>query len=125
MNHHRFHAAWGSLALDYLAIQASSVSAERAFSAGGITISKRRNRLGGDIVEALQFMKSALRGETLFRDIPSSTNEPTLVADESDNDDSAALEEGFGVWDACLADEPDEGEDDEDIEEDFSSLFAI
>jgi hypothetical protein len=67
-------------------------------------------------------MKSALHGETLFGE--SSTNESTLVADESD-DDSAALEEGFGVWDACLADEPDEGEDNEDIEEDFSSLFTI
>jgi hypothetical protein len=125
MNHHCFHAAWGSLALDYLAIQASSISVECTFSAGGITISKCCNQLGGDIVEALLFMKSALQGETLFRDIPSSTNKPMLVADESDDNDSAALEEGFGVWDACLADELDEGEDDEDIEGDFSSLFAI
>jgi hypothetical protein len=65
MNHHHFHAAWGSLALDYLAIQASSVSAECTFSVGGITVSKRRNQLGGDIVEALQFMKSALRGNPI------------------------------------------------------------
>jgi len=56
--------------------------------------------------------------------MPSSTNEPTLVADESDNNDSAALEEGFGVWDACLADELDEGKDDENIKEVFS-LFNI
>ncbi|KAJ7800172.1 hypothetical protein B0H14DRAFT_2616394 [Mycena olivaceomarginata] len=95
------------------------------FSAGGITISKHYNRLGGDLVKALQFMKSALHRETLFHDIPSSTNEPMLVADESDDGDSAALEEGFGVWDACLADGLDEGEDDEDIEEDFSSLFTV
>jgi hypothetical protein len=66
-----------------------------------------------------------LHRETLFRDIPSSTNEPMLVADKSDVNDSAALEEGFGVWDACLADELDEGEDNEAIKEDFSSLFAI
>jgi hypothetical protein len=48
-----------------------------------------------------------------------------LVADESDDNDSAALKEGFSVWDACLADEPDEGEDNGDIKEEFSSLFAI
>jgi hypothetical protein len=47
------------------------------------------------------------------------------VADESDDNDSAALKEEFGVWDACLADEPEKGKDDGDIEEDFSSLFAI
>jgi hypothetical protein len=29
------------------------------------------------------------------------------------------------VWDACLADEPDEGEDDGDIEEDFSRFFTV
>ncbi|KAJ7302567.1 hypothetical protein DFH08DRAFT_826453 [Mycena albidolilacea] len=34
---------------------------------------------------------------------------------------NSALKEGFGVWNACLADEPDEGEDDRDIEEDFST----
>ena len=39
---------------------ASSVSSERAFSAAGITISKRCNRLKGDIVEALQFLKFGL-----------------------------------------------------------------
>jgi hypothetical protein len=37
---------------------ASSVSSERAFSAAGITISKRRNRLKGNIVEALEFLKA-------------------------------------------------------------------
>jgi hypothetical protein len=29
------------------------------------------------------------------------------------------------IWDACLADEPVEGEDDWDIEEVFSSVFAV
>ena len=37
---------------------ASSVASERAFSSAGITISKRRNHLNGDIVEALQCLKS-------------------------------------------------------------------
>ncbi|KIK31598.1 hypothetical protein CY34DRAFT_39380, partial [Suillus luteus UH-Slu-Lm8-n1] len=48
------YPTWASLARDYLSIMTSSVSSERAFSQGGITISKRWNRLKGDIVEALQ-----------------------------------------------------------------------
>ncbi|PCH40503.1 hypothetical protein WOLCODRAFT_57295, partial [Wolfiporia cocos MD-104 SS10] len=48
---------WASLARDYLAVMASSVSSERAFSSAGITISKRRNHLKADIVEALQLLK--------------------------------------------------------------------
>ncbi|KAG6913491.1 hypothetical protein DXG01_006460 [Tephrocybe rancida] len=59
---------WASLARDYLAIMASSVSSERAFSAAGITISKRQNRLRGDVVEALQFLKCAIRSDLLFRE---------------------------------------------------------
>src|SRR5258708_4887849 len=47
---------YASLARDYLPIMAS-VSSERAFSSAGITISKRRNRLKGDIVEALECIK--------------------------------------------------------------------
>ncbi len=40
---------------------ASSVSSEHAFSSAGITITKRQNRLKGDIVEALQFLKAFYR----------------------------------------------------------------
>ena len=47
---------------------ASSVSSERAFSAAGITISKRRNRLGGKLVEALQFLKCMYERNLIFRD---------------------------------------------------------
>ena len=50
---------------------ASSVSSERAFSSAGITISKRRNRLKGDIVEALQFLKCLIRRDLVFRANPS------------------------------------------------------
>jgi hypothetical protein len=46
---------------------ASSVSSERAFSSAGITISKQRNRLKRDIVEALQVMKLVLKKEVIFR----------------------------------------------------------
>ncbi|EJF61812.1 hypothetical protein DICSQDRAFT_38309, partial [Dichomitus squalens LYAD-421 SS1] len=57
------HPVWASLARDYLSIMASSVSSERAFSSAGITISKRRNRLKGDIVEAPQGLKCMIRQE--------------------------------------------------------------
>jgi len=49
---------------------ASSVSSERAFSSAGITISKRRNRLKGDIVEALQCLKCLIRQDLIFRQDP-------------------------------------------------------
>ena len=49
-------------------IMASSVSSERAFSSAGITISKHRSRLKGDIVEALQCLKCMLRYELIFRE---------------------------------------------------------
>ena len=47
VNSSRFHPPWASLARHYLAIMSSSVSSERAFSQGGLTITKRRNRLKG------------------------------------------------------------------------------
>ncbi len=43
----------------------SSVSSEHAFSSAGITITKRRNRLKGDVVEALQFLKCHYRQKYL------------------------------------------------------------
>jgi hypothetical protein len=49
---------------------ASSVSSERTFSSAGITISKRRNRLKGDIVEALQCLKMIYRSDLIFREVP-------------------------------------------------------
>ncbi|KIO23443.1 hypothetical protein M407DRAFT_45196, partial [Tulasnella calospora MUT 4182] len=48
---------WAAIARDYLAIMSSSVSSERAFSSAGLTVTDRRNRLKGDIMEALQVMK--------------------------------------------------------------------
>jgi hypothetical protein len=63
------YPTWASLARDYLAIIASSVSSERAFSVAGITISKRRNRLRGDIVKALECIKCLLHHDLLFREI--------------------------------------------------------
>ena len=54
---------------------ASSVSSERAFSSAGITICKRRNRLDGDIVEALQVLKSLIRQDLMAREVISVADE--------------------------------------------------
>ena len=48
---------------------ASSVSSERAFSAAGITISKRRNQLKGDIVKAIEVVKCLLHHNPIFREV--------------------------------------------------------
>jgi hypothetical protein len=49
------------MARDYLAIQGSATPSERAFSSGGLTGTKRRNRLSADAFECLQLLKSAYR----------------------------------------------------------------
>jgi hypothetical protein len=95
----------------------SSVSSERAFSQGGITINKRRNRLKGDIVEALQCVKCAIRHDLLFREpAPSSILEAEFSRGGNGDDDDdggegceAADSEG---WDDLLMDS--EPEDDVD-----------
>ena len=48
---------------------ASSVSSKRAFSSARITISKRRNRLDGNIIEALQCLKSFIHEDIMVRDL--------------------------------------------------------
>ncbi len=45
---------------------ASSVSSEQVFSARGITINKLCNQLRGDVVEALQLLKYALRNNDQY-----------------------------------------------------------
>ena len=98
-NAHRY-PVWASLARDYTSIMASSVSSERAFSQGGLTITKRRSRLKGDIVEALQCIKCGIRQDLLFRDAPpSSAMETTL--NQVEEDDSEMIE----GWDELLIDE--------------------
>jgi len=94
----------------------SSVSSERAFSQGGITITKRRNRLKGDIVEALQGLKCAVRHDLLFREpAPSSTLEAELNVDgedEKDGEDSEDSGEGSEAaegWNDMLMEDEDDG----------------
>jgi hypothetical protein len=92
----------------------SSVSSERAFSQGGITISKRRNRLNGDIVEALQCVKCAIRNDLLFREpAPSSILKAEFIEDGEDDEDGKNGEDDEdeseigGCWDDLLIDEDD------------------
>jgi hypothetical protein len=49
------------MAQDYLAIQGSATPSERAFSSGGLTGTKYRNRLNGMVFENLQLLKSGYR----------------------------------------------------------------
>ncbi|EDR00881.1 uncharacterized protein LACBIDRAFT_312828 [Laccaria bicolor S238N-H82] len=96
---------WASLARDYLAIMASSVSSERAFSSAGITISKRRNRLKGDIVEALQFLKCLFRKDLIFREhAPSSILEAEYADVPEDDGDPDWVDENPKAWDGLIID---------------------
>ena len=109
LNAHRYRP-WASLARDYLSVMASSVSSERAFSAAGITISKRRNRLKADIVEALQCLKCMYTNDLIFRKVT------LLDAEEGEldgdvellplpNSDGGALgdvDDGKFTWDTLL-----------------------
>jgi hypothetical protein len=91
---------------------ASSVSSERAFSSAGITISKRRSRLKGDIVEALQFLKCLLRKDLIFR------TDYSIASDTDPEEDDELIEVGNGPlapqtelsasWDELLLDEEDD-----------------
>jgi hypothetical protein len=65
---------------------ASSVSSERAFSSAGITLSKRRNRLQADIVEALQFLKCLFQNDLIFREVRTVEEEEVILDDLDDTD---------------------------------------
>lgn len=90
----------------------SSVSSERAFSQGGITISRLRSCLKGDIVEALQCIKCAIRSDLLFPvPAPSSAFEAEVdegedaLQENEDGEESGMDEEG---WDGLLLEDEDE-----------------
>lgn len=85
----------------------------------GITISKRRNRLKGDIVEALQCLKMSMRNELFWRQSgPSSLFEVSLE-DADDSDDEKNETEGEDVtaieqqsWDEVMLIEDESDLDD-------------
>ena len=88
------YPTWGSIAGNYLAVMASSVASECAFSSAGITISKRCNRLDGDIVEATQCLKSLNAEDLMLRVFPNVTDEQ-MLQDEADQ--QLANQEGLAV----------------------------
>lgn len=87
---------------------ASSVLSERAFSSAGITISKRRNRLKGDIVEALQCLKCLYHNDLIFRRVETSADEEQFL-EEDVVDESVAVDEvdneGTFSWDQIIVDD--------------------
>ncbi len=92
---------------------ASSVSSERAFSSAGITISKRRNRLKGDIVEALQFLKCLVRKDLVYREpAPSSLLEIQLEQDDGEEGTDGA-DADANSWDKCVVDLDEDTTDDD------------
>jgi hypothetical protein len=119
INAQRYGLVWSSIAQDYLLIMASSVSSERAFSQGRITISKHRNHLKGDIVEALQCVKCAIHHDLLFCE----PGPLSLVEDELDEfkikeesgEKSKVKDEG---WDGIFLEDThcDDSESDTDID---------
>jgi len=70
-----------AMAKDYLAIQATSVSCEQAFSIAGLTISKVRNRLNPETARALLCLKSWI-SEKICED-----NEDDQPDSDDDTDD--------------------------------------
>jgi hypothetical protein len=123
------YPTWQALARDYLAVMASSVSSERAFSSAGITISKRRNRLDGDIVEALQCLK-ALPQNFSSQVVPNVLEEETLM-DSADlqpaNQEGSASEIVEGAeewtWEEVIAEEGLAGSDNAGDDEDFEMVM--
>ena len=81
----------------------SSVSSERVFSFAGITITKCRNRLKGDIVKALQFIKCLLRKNLIFREPqPTSALEHELEVIDDDGDVDWVDKDERKSWDSLL-----------------------
>ena len=116
------YLTWRSIACDYLAVMASSVASERAFSSAGITISKRRNRLDADIVEALQCIKSLIQQDLMTRVFPTLADEEIALdlADSQPTNQGGSASEVVReaedwTWDAVVEEAgADDGEDAED-----------
>ena len=85
---------------------ASSVSSERVFSSAGLTLSKHRNCLKGDIVEALQCLKCMYHNDLIFREVIVATEEEEELEDMDSElaADTSVIDEGF-TWDQLLVDD--------------------
>lgn len=72
------------MAMDYLPIQASAVPCERVFSSSAETDTKKRNRIGPMLMEALQMVKFHLKKERLNFTSGWITSQKILLEDEPD-----------------------------------------
>ena len=95
----------------------SSVSSERVFLQGGITISKWRTCLKADIVEALECIKCAIHHDLLFQEpAPSSRSEMEEISDQElenagTRGEPGVLEESDNEevsWDGLLIEDDDD-----------------
>jgi hypothetical protein len=92
-----------AMAMDYLPIQASSVPCERVFSSSAETDTKRRNRIGPPLMEALQMLKFYLKKDRFSFTAAWITEEEQMVDDRPDGDLLAnLLDEDFLVGFDCL-----------------------
>ena len=85
---------------------ASSVSSERAFSSAGITISKCRNPLKKDIVEALQCLKCMYHNNLIFCEVETVVDEEKAMDKDLEvimDNEVNNLEEDF-FWDQAVID---------------------
>ena len=99
-----------SLARDHLAIMASLVSSKCAFSSAGIILSKHRNALKGDIVEALQFLKCLIHQNLVFCANPSTYFDSDFNEEEVLTQGGSELvpdTEQSLLWDLWLEDDDD------------------
>ena len=69
------------MARDYLAIQGSSTAAERSFSSGSLTDTKRRNKLSPGTFEVLQLLKSAYRNGYASATVMASKHMEAILAE--------------------------------------------
>lgn len=79
------------MARDYLAIQGSATPSERAFSGGGLTGTKYRNRLNGVVFESLQLLKSAYRNGHISAASDAKQHIDSLIASFDDGDEDSEV----------------------------------
>ena len=95
---------------------ASSVSSERAFSSAGITISKRRNRLKGIIVEALQCLKCLYQNDLIFREVFTALKEKLDMEKDELLDSAMDTEDKEFSWDSILDDNDSDNVDNDETD---------
>jgi hypothetical protein len=77
--------------MDYLPIQASAVPCERVFSSSAETITKKRNRIGPTLMEALQMLKFFFKKERLDFMKGWAVSQQEMLQDEDEEDILATL----------------------------------